>query len=944
MKKSLRIISMIFVLVLSMTLCLTSCEFIENLFGKGPGDDVCTVHTDANKDGKCDNCGDAVNAPSTPCTEHKDDNKDGKCDKCGTNVVPDEPYVPDPNEYKLPLEDGKNQVTFYWYNKNVDYATCDMWIWYGDVAGKGYVFHECNYGVKVVVNIPSDVEEVGFIVRKNCSDPGGDAWGNATKDFDQDRFAVILERETVIYLKPGDGNQYTSENGGKTLQMIKKLSLAGIIAADTIKFNVTPEVTLKSLDDIKVYEGDREVKITKVNRFKNGDYTAINAKVSTAYVYVDETLDLSKNYRLEIKDYGSKPVVPTDIFDSDFFAENYHYDGDDLGAVINGSDTTFKLWAPTASKVVLNLFEAGNGGDAYKTVEMTKGDKGVWSHTEACGHGTYYTYSVTTSVGTQEAVDPYAKAAGVNGKRGMVVDLELTNPAGWENDTYIDTINSYSEAVIWEVHVRDFSNKIASSQYKGKYLAFTETGLVNEHGQPVGIDYLKALGITHVHLLPVYDYASVDEASDEPQFNWGYDPQNYNVPEGSYSTDPYNGAVRITEYKQMVKALHDAGIGVIMDVVYNHTYDANSNLNKCVPYYYYRYTSTGVNSSASGCGNDTASERYMYGKYMVDSTSYWTEEYNLDGLRFDLMGLHDLETMREVEAAVHTINPKSVIYGEGWTMGSTIDGSKQANQSNISDITPTNGAIGAIAVFNDAMRDGLKGSVFESTSRGYISGAASGNWTKVWFGINGGGTAGTGWRVNDSMVINYMSAHDNNTLWDKLLLSNASDSDDTRNQMNNLGAAILMTSKGTPFWQAGEEMLRTKDGDENSYKSSDAINNIDWSVLDGESRQYTTMLYYKGLIEMRKEFPIFSNTNTTITADEKGSGIVILTYDDGNGGRAIVVINPHKQSLPYTLDGTWNLVCDSERAGAAVLATESGSLTIDSIGVRVYVNDALLAK
>jgi pullulanase len=397
----------------------------------------------------------------------------------------------------------------------------------------------------------------------------------------------------------------------------------------------------------------------------------------------------------------------------------------------------------------------------------------------------------------------------------------------------------------------------------------------------------------------------------------------------------------------MVQALHNAGIGVIMDVVYNHTYDANSNLNKIVPYYYYRYTSTGANSSESGCGNDTASERYMYGKYMVDSTSYWMEEYHLDGFRFDLMGLHDLETMQEIESAVHTINPHAVIYGEGWTMGATIDGSAQANQSNISKIVPTGDAIGGIAVFNDATRDGLKGSVFEEASNGFISGSAHANWNNVLFGINGGNGTGVSWFVKDSMVINYMSAHDNNTLWDKLHLSNGSDTEDNLNRMNNLGAAIIMLSKGTPFWQAGEEMLRSKpNGDgtynHNSYNSSDEVNNIDWSVLDGESREYKTMLYYKGLIQLRKEFGIFSSNDTKIEAKMLGSGVVILTYDDGNGGIAKVVINPHKQTLPVNLEGAWNLVANSEQAGTSVISVDTGEIKAESISIRVYVNDVLL--
>jgi len=839
-------------------------------------------------------------------------------------------YVPDPNEYKLPLEDGYNQLTFYWSYKGGTYENCDIWIWWGDKAGQGYLFHECNYGAKVVINVPEDITEVGFIVRRDCSEPGGSSWGNATKDYESDRFAIIEGKETVIYLKSGDPEQYRSQDGGKTLEMIKKFSLASMVDVRRLQYRITPKVTLTSPTQVKVYEGEREIKVTAVS--------TLNRQATTGYIDVAEDLKLDGNYRVVIEGYGERKVLPIGIFDSEWFAENYHYDGDDLGAIINGSNTTFKVWAPTASKVVLNLFTKGNGVDAYKSVEMVKGDKGVWSHTEACGHGTYYTYSVTTSVGTQEAVDPYAKAAGVNGERGMVVDLALTDPEGFDESILADPIKSYSEAVIWEVHVRDFSNKIATSEYKGKYLAFTERGLVNEHGQPIGVDYLVELGITHVHLLPVYDYASVDETDPDTQFNWGYDPENYNVPEGSYSTDPYNGEVRIREYKEMVKALHEAGIGVIMDMVYNHTYDANSSFNKIVPYYYYRYTNTGANSSASGCGNDTASERYMFGKFMVDSTSYWVEEYNLDGLRFDLMGLHDLETMQNVESAVHTINPNAIIYGEGWKMGSTIDGSAQANQSNISQITPTGDAIGAVAVFNDAIRDGLKGSVFESTSQGYISGAIKTNFNKVAFGIKGGVGVGQGWTVEGAMVINYMSAHDNNTLWDKLELSNGKDSEEERIKMNKLGAAILMISKGTPFWQAGEEMLRTKDGDENSYKSSDAINNIDWSVLKEGSAQYETMKYYKGLIAMRLGFDVFTDVNAEVECVDHTSGMMIVSFTAQSGEKALAIINPNATSIPYALDGEWGLVANGEVAGDSVIATESGTVTVDARSIRVYIN------
>jgi len=840
---------------------------------------------------------------------------------------------PSTDEYTEPLQDGYNQVTFYW-NYDGAYETCDMWIWFPGKDGKGYTFHECEYGGKVIVNVPEEVEEVGFIVRKDCSEPGGTSWGSAVKDFDQDRFAKVEGRETFVYLQSGDPNQYSSSDGGKTLNMAKKIKKANMVDINQIEYLVNPGITVTDISQVKLYEDDKEVAIANIS--------TLGKEATSGVIEIEGELNLAANYKLSIDGYGEKQVLPIDIFDSEYFAENFHYDGDDLGAVINGDSTTFKVWAPTASKVVLNLFEAGDGGEAYKTVDMVMGDKGVWSHTEECGHGTYYTYTVTTAVGTQEAVDIYAKAAGVNGNRGMVVDLAKTNPENWDADVLENPIGNYSEAVIWEVHVRDFSNKITSSAYPGKYLAFTETGLVNEAGESVGVDYLKDLGITHVHLLPVYDYATVDETNPDSGFNWGYDPKNYNVPEGSYSTDPYNGEVRIREYKQMVQALHEAGIGVIMDMVYNHTNDANSYFNKIVPYYYYRYTNDGANTGASGCGNDTASERYMFGKFMVESTAYWVEEYHLDGLRFDLMGLHDVETMQEVETAVHGKNPHAIIYGEGWTMGATIDGSPQANQTNIGKITASGDAIGAIAVFNDSIRDGLKGSVFEKTDQGYINGKPGATTKDIIFGINGGKGIGQGWSVENAMVINYMSAHDNNTLWDKLLLSNPDNTDDQRNRMNNLGAAIVLISKGAPFWQAGEEMLRTKDGDENSYKSSDAVNNIDWSVLQEGRREYATMQYYKGLIEMRKSFGIFTNPETEVTAEELGSGLLAVTFDDGKGGKALAVLNPHNTALPYVLDGQWNLVATATEAGSSALSQESGSVTVDGIGVRIYVNDELL--
>ncbi|MGN1103247.1 MAG: type I pullulanase, partial [Candidatus Coproplasma sp.] len=505
-------------------------------------------------------------------------------------------------------------------------------------------------------------------------------------------------------------------------------------------------------------------------------------------------------------------------------------------------------------------------------------------------------------------------------------------PEGWDGTPFDNpAIENYTDAEIWEIHVRDFSNKIASSQYKGKYLAFTETGLTNSNGVPVGIDYLKQLGITHVHLLPSYDYASVDESKTN-QFNWGYDPQNYNVPEGSYSTDPYDGAVRVNEYKQMVQALHDAGISVVMDVVYNHTYGIDSNLNKVVPYYYYRYSYDGVPSNGSGCGNETASERVMMRKYIVDSVKYWQSEYNLDGFRFDLMGLHDVTTMQAVEEAVHAVNPEALIYGEGWQGGtSTLPTSSACTLSNLKKLN-TNKQTNGVAMFNDVLRDAVKGSVFDIEDTGFATGAKAAYLGKVLFGVQGsvnnpafyGSGVSVSWSAyNPTNVINYVSAHDNNTLWDRIckVYGQQESTLDERIKMNNLSAAIVQTSLGIPFMQAGEEILRTKtnpDGsfNENSYNSPDSVNNIDWEKLTSTSSQYEVMQYYKGLIAFRKSCEtlrmataVDAENNPVCEIVEKQGAFVAFTITNPETGEKLLVIyNANTTESTFTLPtGSWNL-------------------------------------
>ena len=527
------------------------------------------------------------------------------------------------------------------------------------------------------------------------------------------------------------------------------------------------------------------------------------------------------------------PIIMPNIYSTEKFEKEFTYSGSDLGATYTPEKTTFRVWAPTADAVTLNLYGSGTPGtdDLVEQLPMTAYVNGTWiAEKEGDLNGTYYTYLVSVGGNENEACDPYARTTGVNGKRAMILDLASTDPDGWENDTNPNAGMTYNDAVIYELHVRDLSSDESSGiQNTGKFLGLTETGTTTASGIPTGLDHMKDLGITHVHLLPVYDYASVDETqSDKPQFNWGYDPENYNVPEGSYSTDPYNGAVRVAEMKQMVKALHDNQISVIMDVVYNHVYNASDFcVNQIVPGYFSRVNEDGTYSNGSDCGNDTASERSMVRKYIVDSVKYWADEYHIDGFRFDLVGLIDTETINEVVTEVHKTHPDVIFYGEGWTMDTAVtkDGYKMTTQPNSTDVP-------GFAFFSDTLRDALKGHVFYTTRKGYVSGAIKGCFL---------GQAGD-WCTTPAQSINYASCHDNMTLLDRITRSTPGVSEEDRIRMNNLSAAIYMTAQGIPFLQAGEEMLRTKiDASggflENSYNSPDSVNSIKWDTLEDETYQ-----------------------------------------------------------------------------------------------------------
>lgn len=622
--------------------------------------------------------------------------------------------------------------------------------------------------------------------------------------------------------------------------------------------------------------------------------------------------------------------------------KKYAYTGNDLGAVYTKEKTVFKVWSPLANDAAVLLYKNCKEEKPYRRMPMQKDKKGVWCKT-AHGDldGVYYTYEIKHDDITEETIDIYARTAGVNGAMGMVLDLEKTNPAGWGNYDLPKTKN-YTDAIIYEMHVRDFSSdKSGNFCYKGRFLAFVEKGLINDAGDKIGIDHLKELGVTHVHLMPSFDYQTTDETEvHNPQFNWGYDPQNFNVPEGSYSTNPYDGAARVAEMKRLVHALHCAGIKVVMDVVYNHTFaTADSAFNKTFPKYYYRLCGENNQyySNGSGCGNEVATERFMVRKYIIDSLVYWATEYKIDGFRFDLMGLYDIETINLIYETLHEINPEIILYGEGWTGGgSPLEDYKRAMKLHARKMPD-------VAFFSDDFRDTIKGNNFENRSKGYVNGA-TGNEDYVREVMCGRiphpqipNLDTYSWAVSPCQTVNYVEAHDNLTLWDKLIYTNPTDPVEVRKQMDKMAAACVMLAQGIPFIQAGQDFLRSKPlpggaYDHNSYNSPDIVNSLKWNR---KSEFKDVFNYYKGLIEFRKAHSALRMATTEEVGrnmrffDKLPQRIVGFgLYGDCELEEIIVFFNPTPNPVTLHAFGEYNVYIDGENAGNKPLYTVSNDYNI----------------
>ena len=627
------------------------------------------------------------------------------------------------------------------------------------------------------------------------------------------------------------------------------------------------------------------------------------------------------------------------------------YEGNDLGVFWTPEKTTVKIWAPTAKVVEFRLYKDGKSGEDFYKTHLQAGSNGIWS-TVLMGdyEGKFYTFRINDGEWLNETPDTHARCVGVNGIRGMIYNPAKTNPEEWEADISPE-LKSYTDAVIYEAHVRDFTCSESSGMTnKGKYLGFTEKNTRTADGLSTGLDHLKELGVTHVHLLPVNDFATIDEEKPFDKYNWGYDPLHYNAPEGSYATDPYDGTVRIKELKKLVQTLHSAGIGVVLDVVYNHTYYTKESVfNQTVPGYFYRQNSDGTFANASGCGNEMATERFMVRKFILDSLKYWVKEFHVDGFRFDLMGIFDIKTMNLIKTELQNINPNILLYGEGWTADcSPMPEEKRAVKSNLAKMP-------GIAAFNDDLRDALKGNHSSKKTKGFVSGLELRE-ENVKFGVVAAvqhpqivydyvESSKRPWAPQPIQCINYVSCHDNYTLWDKLKSSCPKATPPEMRKMVKLAGAVILTSQGVPFLHSGSEFCRTKGGNANSYKSPDAVNQINWNW---KKEYYDVFSYYKNLITLRKNHPALRMADTSqiqhniLFCGEYQMGVVSYCINGkaaGDSWESIVLIfNGNRKKINHQLPGgTYNVLVMGDNFSDTPLAEASGSVEVEEISMMILV-------
>ncbi|MFU8785950.1 MAG: type I pullulanase [Candidatus Izemoplasmataceae bacterium] len=854
-----------------------------------------------------------------------------------------------------------------------NYTGWSVWLWSnrptpGDGQNVNFTGYNDDTGSRQLVldlegSHVEDSTRVGVIIRT----------GSWAKDVAIDLFIDLTNPDengvVEVFLVSQDPTVYY---GIEELDLTHRFMQVDFLDTNTIRFQSSKSDL--TIDDITVFADETVLEID------NFSMSGFNGTVELA-----QNIDLAKTHRIEV-DFGDGPAKSYSIglrgvYESEAFNEQFAYDGE-LGAIYTSTSTTFKLWAPISSAVSLNLYNYGHHGDdvdyndvtgedtPYATYDLEYVGQGVWQVTvDGDLHGKYYTYNVTNgSITHEDVVDPYTRSAGINGERGMVVDFSRLNPEGWVYGERPQNISHFSQSIIYEAHIRDYTSHESwngTEEWRGKYLGFAELG-TRYQGVKTGFDHFVDLGITHVQLLPVHDIGmAIDERRiNDPNysgrqdtiFNWGYMTLHFNTLEGSYATDPYNGETRIEEFKTLVQTFHENGIRVVLDVVYNHTATSgDSNFEKIVPGYYFRFNEDGSFSNGSGTGNETKSENYMFRKFMVDSLVFWTEEYNISGYRFDLMKLHDVTTMQMIQEALHEIDPTILIYGEPWDAGgSNLPASEAAYNSNL-DRLP------GIGVFNDDTRDGIKGSVFNATDRGFVQGIQTTQvMNRVMLGIVGGvyhnhvsqaSLPKGSWAQQPYQAINYVTAHDNNTLHDKLMLSaNTGTSFAQIKDMQKQANAIILTSQGVPFLHGGVEMMRTKPCvtiggepqgectggyDHNSYRSPDATNQIDWNWKVEHNDVFN---YYKGLIAIRRNINVFSyetaeevrnNIDFLITPNQPGLISYLITDEDSAWEYTLVAHN-NSTAIRYIdlLGLEWNMVVNKDQAGLETIEVVSGNLEL----------------
>ena len=847
------------------------------------------------------------------------------------------------------------KINLHYYNYAETYDTVESYVAIGDKVGGAYPLVQTDeYGA---------LFHAGFLDYEEEKAATFKIYDGGASDTDTSR-AIDLTQA-----KDGVIDAYTVQGNSTVWYSEADVDKTPVIVSAGFE-ETTKKILIKASKPIDTTDAEAEGAFFTVTDQDGNSYDIVKAwsenggLVTEAYIIMQEPLDAANTYFIEREGYEGCKVAIKGAFSSESFEENYTYDGDDLGATYTKEKTSLRLWAPTASEVSVNLYEKGDGDCLIETVPMEKDVKGTWvCSLDGDQNGVYYTYLVTVEGETKEAVDPYARTTGVNGNRGMILDLDSTDPEDWNADKHVTTENN-TDAIIYETHIRDITVDASSGiENAGKFLGLTETGTTSPDGIATGLDHIIDLGVTHVQIMPMYDFATVDEAdTTSNQYNWGYDPKNYNVPEGSYSTDPFNGEVRVEEAKEMIQTLHDNNLGVIMDVVYNHMYSAEEScLDKVVPDYYFRMDGDAY-TNGSGCGNETASERSMMRKYIVDSVVYWATEYHVDGFRFDLMGCIDQETMMAIRAALDEIDPNLIVLGEGWTGGTS--GLLANDQTNKRTIYKVEG----VAAFSDDIRDAIKGSVFDNLDTGFVTGKADQE-VGIEYGVAAATqhpeidyskyekTTGT-WAGNPNQCISYVSCHDNLTLWDKLYYSAPDATHEERVSMDKLSQAIVFTSQGVPFILCGEEILRSKpiEGDDanfssNSYNLPDYTNAMRWDSLNDEITA-DVYEYYKGLIAFRKAHGGL-RMNTTEEVQEnlhfietEYDNVVAYTIDNSPNSETaesiMVIYNANPDAVEITLpEGKWNVCINGESAGTETISTVTGTVNVDGISAYVLVKDGV---